>query len=159
MQGGVRQEAQQGPGRLRCRTGPNRGPGSRGSRAPRQVQGGPGQASEAQERPRRPRRPGVLFCFFGCLVRNFRPPPNSQEIRSQRGPWSPQTPSGSNLEKTSQPPPQLRPGLGLVTRRTPSASRGCCSTERPGSTCASDVEGHKRRPPSKVGGLCHEFRV
>ena len=24
--------------------------------------------------------------------------------------------------------------------------------------CAIDVEGHKRRPPSKVGGLCHEFR-
>ena len=46
------------------------------------------------------------------------------------------------------------------------ASRGCYSTpgcgkagKRPGSTCAIDVEGHKRRPPSKVGGLCHEFRV
>ena len=46
------------------------------------------------------------------------------------------------------------------------ASRGCYSTpgcgkagERPGSTCAIDVEGHKRRPPSKVGGLCHEFRA
>ena len=24
---------------------------------------------------------------------------------------------------------------------------------------AIDVEGHKRRPPSKVGGLCHELRV
>ena len=31
--------------------------------------------------------------------------------------------------------------------------------ERPGSTCAIDVEGHKRRPPSKVGGLCRESRV
>ena len=31
--------------------------------------------------------------------------------------------------------------------------------ERPGSTCAIDVEGHKRRPPSKVGRLCHELRV
>ena len=30
--------------------------------------------------------------------------------------------------------------------------------ERAGSTCPIDVEGHKRRPPSKVGGLCHEFR-
>ena len=45
------------------------------------------------------------------------------------------------------------------------ASRRCYSTpgcrkagERPGSTCAIDVDGHKRRPPSKVGGLCHEFR-
>ena len=28
--------------------------------------------------------------------------------------------------------------------------------ERPGSTCAIDVEGHKHRPPSKV---CHEFGV
>ena len=37
------------------------------------------------------------------------------------------------------------------------ASRGCYSTpgcgqagERAGSTCTIDVEGHKRRPPSKV---------
>ena len=27
------------------------------------------------------------------------------------------------------------------------------------ATCAIDVEGLKRRPPSKVGGLCHEFRL
>ena len=46
------------------------------------------------------------------------------------------------------------------------ASRGCCSTpgcgkadERAGSNCAIDVAGHKRRPPSKVGGPCHQFRV
>ena len=46
------------------------------------------------------------------------------------------------------------------------ASRGCYSTpgcgkagERAGSTCAINVEGLKRRPPSKVSGLCHEFRV
>ena len=46
------------------------------------------------------------------------------------------------------------------------ASRGCYSTpgcrkagEHAGSTCAIDVEVHKRRPPSKVGGLCHESRV
>ena len=31
--------------------------------------------------------------------------------------------------------------------------------QRPGPTCAINVEGLKRRPPSKVGGLCHEFRV
>ena len=31
--------------------------------------------------------------------------------------------------------------------------------ERAGSTCAIDVEGLKRRPSSKVGGLCHQFRV
>ena len=31
--------------------------------------------------------------------------------------------------------------------------------ERAGSTCTIDVEGRKRRSPSKVGGLCHEFRV
>ena len=27
-----------------------------------------------------------------------------------------------------------------------------------GLTCAIDVEGLKHRPPSKGGGLCHEFR-
>ena len=44
--------------------------------------------------------------------------------------------------------------------------RGCYSTpgcgkagERPGSTCAINVKGHKRRPPSKVGGICNELRV
>ena len=31
--------------------------------------------------------------------------------------------------------------------------------ERAGSTCAIDVEGFKRRPPSKVDGLCHESGV
>ena len=37
---------------------------------------------------------------------------------------------------------------------------GCAKAgEHAGSTCAIDVEELKRRPPSKVGGLCHEFRV
>ena len=61
--------------------------------------------------------------------------------------------------------------LGVVRNLEPNssrylASRGCYSTpccgkagERAGSSCAIDVEGHKRRPPSKVGGLCHEFWV
>ena len=31
--------------------------------------------------------------------------------------------------------------------------------ESAGSTCAIDAEGLKRRPPSKMGGLCHEFTV
>ena len=31
--------------------------------------------------------------------------------------------------------------------------------KRAGTTCAIDVEGFKRRAPSKVGGLCHEGRV
>ena len=40
------------------------------------------------------------------------------------------------------------------------STRGCGKAgERLGSTCATDVEGHKRRPPSKVGGLYPEFRV
>ena len=56
----------------------------------------------------------------------------------------------------SQPRPELG-GLsfGYCLLLVPSGKAG----ERPGSTCAIDVEGHKRRPPSKVGGLCHEFRV
>ena len=45
-------------------------------------------------------------------------------------------------------------------RTTYLASRGCYSTPGCGKAGerAIDVEGHTRRPPSKVGGLCHEFR-
>ena len=46
------------------------------------------------------------------------------------------------------------------------AWHGRCSTPAVGTQASvldrpapSDVEGHKRCPPSKVGGLCHEFRI
>ena len=49
---------------------------------------------------------------------------------------------------------------GLLPSKTPPGTPGCGKAgERAGSTCAIDVKGHKRRPPSKVGGLCHEYRV
>ena len=62
------------------------------------------------------------------------------QIRSQRGPWTPLV-WGARFR--------------VLTLYWFDGKAG----ERPGSTCAIDVEGHKRRPPSKVGGLCHEFRV
>ena len=74
--------------------------------------GGPWRPLEAPGGPWRPWRPGpptaVVFVFsflgsgekFGASW--LRAP--GPEIRSQRRPWTPQTPPGSSLQKTSQPP-------------------------------------------------------
>ena len=72
-------------------------------------------------------------------------------LKAPGGPWRP-------LEAPGGPLARLRFVVLFLSGATVSLAVGR-QASRPGSTCTIDVEGHKRRPPSKVGGLCHEFRV
>ena len=96
------------------------------------------------------------------------------EFARRGGPGPPRPPPGSTLKKSASGAQSFGARFRVMTSSTGPeenssrylASRGCFSTpgcgkagERRGSTCAIDVEGHKRRPPSKVARLCHEFRV
>ena len=91
--------------------------------------GGPGEALGGPERPWNLWE-GVGGCFLGVV----------NLVAQNHRAWS--------RDKG-------RPGLSWVLQY-PWLWEGRRAT---GSTCTIDVEGHKRRPPSKVGGLCHEFRV
>ena len=113
------------------------------------------------ERPKGPGKSGLSF--LALLGRFWREALGKEALQraldAQR----------STLEKTNQPCPEFglrdqdwsRAELFQVPGLSRCYSTPGCGTagERAGSTCAIDVEGLKRRPPLKVGGLCHEFRV
>ena len=104
----------------------------------------------------------AAFCFGGAEKHDLLPRPPGPEIRSQRRPYPASIHPGNNQAHFC-----WAKGPALVENSSRYlASRGCYHTpgcrkagERAGSTCAIDVEGFKRRRPSKVGGLCHGSRA